>query len=138
MPRISIETRNRVVVLYHCRRSVDDIKKRLEEENSLISSRALYNLIRKYRGKHIVVDCPRRKCPRKISEEMMAFIDAQLSGNDELTSRKIQELLKNHWPDTVVSLPTIRRVRKELGLVSTRPHYCQLLREVCIPNLKYT
>ena len=132
MPRLSIETRNRVVVLYHCGISVANIKKRLEEENSLISSKALYDLIRKYRERHCVVDCPRRKRPRKISEEMMAFMDAQLSENDELTSRKIQDLFKNHWPDVVASLPTIRRVRKELGWVSTRPHYCQLLREVRI------
>ena len=110
--------------------SVYTIKKRLEEDNIFISARALYNLAAKYRDTKSIVDRPRRKMPRKITPEMMTAIDVQLHSNDEMTSRQLYDYLKENWPDIQVSLPTIRRVRNEIGWVCTRPHYCQLLREV--------
>ena len=61
---------------------------------------------------------------------MKALIEEELKKNDELTSSGIKRLLTERWPDLQVSVPTIKRVRKEMGWVCTRPHYCQLLREV--------
>ena len=60
----------------------------------------------------------------------MHFMEQELRKNDELTSTGIKALLLERWPDLRVSIPTIKRVRKEMGWVCTRPHYCQLLREV--------
>lgn len=130
MPRLSIQTRQRVIIYLRRGDSVSTIKKRLEEDNIFISARALYNLVAKYRDTNSVVDRPRRKMPRKITPEMMTAIDAQLHCNDEMTSSQLYNYLKENWPDIEVSLPTIRRVRNEIGWVCTKPHYCQMLREV--------
>ena len=34
------------------------------------------------------------------------------------------------YPTLQVSLDTIKRARREIGWVNTRPHYCQLIRDV--------
>ena len=64
-------------------------------------------------------------------EEMKGFIEEELRKNDELTSTAINASLKRKWPDLRTSALTIKRVRQGMGWVCTRPHYCQLLREVC-------
>ena len=76
-----------------------------------------------------VHDLPKRKRPRILSDAMRDFIDEQLKENDELTSRNLKELLQERWPEVKVSLTTIKRERRQLGWVCTKPHYCQLLRE---------
>ena len=52
-----------------------------------------------------------------------------MTENDELTARKTRQLLEERWPDTNVSINTIKRARKHLGWVATRPKYSQLVRE---------
>ena len=50
--------------------------------------------------------------------------------NDELTSRIVRNELLDKWPELSVSIRTVRRARWSLGWKSTRPKYCQLVREV--------
>ena len=62
---------------------------------------------------------------------MMGTIEESLRSNDELTARKLRTKLSETFPNAQeVSLSTIKRCRKQLGWVCTRPHYCQLIREV--------
>ena len=94
-------------------------------------------LVRKYKETGKLIDMPRRTHPKKLNDEMMAFLDEALTENDELTARQARCLLIERWPTLQVSLPTIKRIRStQLGWVCTRPHYCQLLREVsnCVAN----
>lgn len=84
----------------------------------------------KFREKGAIVDLPRRSRHRKITESMKTLIEEEMNKNDELTARGIRSLLLQRWPEMQVSLPTIKRVRQEMGWVCTRPHYCQLLRNV--------
>ena len=130
MPRLSIEARFRVISLCLSGYSISAISQRLREENVFISQRALYSLVEKYRRKGTVWDSPRGKRPAVITEEMKVFIEEQLQRNDELTSTSIKRLLAERWPHAEVSTATIKRVRHKLGWVCTRPHYCQLLRDV--------
>ena len=130
MPRLSIEARFRVISLCLSGYSISAISQRLREENVFISQRALYSLVEKYRRKGTVRDSPRGKRPAVITEEMKVFIEEQLQRNDELTSTSIKRLLAERWPRAEVSTATIKRVRRKLGWVCTRPHYCQLLRDV--------
>ena len=132
MPRLSIDARDRIISLFKRGYSVPFISRRLTEENVDVSVRAIYHLVEKYRTKGIVKDLPRRKRPRILSQQMRQFIDEELQKNDELTSTRIKEMLAEKWPDVVVSTTTIKRERQQLGWVCTRPHYCQLLREVCV------
>lgn len=130
MPRLDISTRRRVVFLKQSGYSIAEIKKRLNEENISISLQSLFNLVKKHNETGKLIDLPRRTRPRKLTREMMALLNQALSENDELTARKARSLLLEKWPSLQVSLPTIKRVRREIGWVCTRPHYCQLLRDV--------
>ena len=131
MPRLSYEARRRVISLYNSDYSVLEISKRLDAEKVDVSPRALYNLLQKYRLKGTIRDLPRRKMPQILTEEMKRFMEERLRANDEVTARAMKNLLLEKWPDLEVSIPTIKRVRRNLGWVCTRPHYCQLIREVC-------
>jgi len=132
MPRIDIDTRRRVIVLKQSGYSISQIRKRLKEENIVISCQALFNLVKKYKETGKLIDLYRRKRPRKLTNEMRAFLSQTLTRDDEVTARRARHLLLEKWPTLDVSLPTIKRNRKELGWVCTRPHYCQLLRQVGI------
>ena len=130
MPRLSIEARRRVISLYCSGYSIKTISQRLDQEGVEVSKRALYNLVKKYSLKGTVKDLPRRKRCSILTLEMKSFIEQELQKNDELTSTGINALLLRKWPDLEVSNSTIKRVRREMGWVCTKPHYCQLLREV--------
>ena len=78
----------------------------------------------------MIADLPKTKWARALTQEMMTAIDEELRKNDELTSTRILTFLLSKWPNVCVSIPTIKRVRKEIGWVCTRPHCCQLLRDV--------
>ena len=132
MPRLSYEARRRVISLYNSDYLVLEISKRLDAEKVDVSSRALYNLVQKYRLKGTIRDLPRRKMPKILTEEMKRFMEERLRANDEVTARAMKNLLLEKWLDLEkVSIPTIKWVRRNLGWVCTRPHYCQLIREVC-------
>ena len=131
MPRLSISTRRRVISLYQSGLySVREIRRRLREENVFISLQALWSLVRKHRETGKVSDLPRRSRPRKLSQEMMDALELTWSENDELTARQARSFLMERWPELRVSIQTIKRIRKQMGWVATRPHYCQLLRDV--------
>ena len=130
MPQLDIETRRRVVFLSRSGYSVSQIKKRLEQENIRISLVALYNLLKKYNQLGRLIDLPRRTRPTKLNNVMRLFLNQKLSENDELTAREARNLLTQQWPTLQVSLPTIKRIRQKIGWVSTKPHYCQMIRDV--------
>lgn len=132
MPRLSFEARRRVAVLYSRGYSVASISARLQQEGVDVSKRALYNLLEKIRLTGTIKDLPRRKRSRILTKDMMIYIEEQLRQNDEFTASRIKTALIQKWPDLKVSISTIKRVRQEMGWVCTRPHYCQLLREVCL------
>ena len=59
-------------------------------------------------------------------KKMMNAIKHNLNSDDELTASRIRTKLAGNFPSiSDVSLATIKRRRKELRWVSTRPHYCQ-------------
>ena len=130
MPRLSLEERFRVVTLFRIRYKILAVHRRLREEKIKISLPALYKFAAKYRDKGVIVDLPRRKRQRLITEEMKKMIEEEMRKNDELTSFDIKSMLEGKWRDLTVSISTVKRVRKEMGWVCTRPHYCQLLRDV--------
>lgn len=60
----------------------------------------------------------------------MKEMEDVMRNNDEITARGLKGLVAVRWPEVQVSISTIKRVRKELGWVCTRLHYCQLLQPV--------
>ena len=134
MPRMSLDTRKRVILLKDQGFSVSKILARLKQEQISITRQALYNLLKKHCESGCLVDLPKRTRTRKVSDEMVAIIDEALSSNDELTAREIRSILVERWPDLEVTLSTIKRIRNQIGWKCTRPHYCQMLRNVSLPK----
>ena len=130
MPRISAETRRRIVAIKSSGYSVTQIQKRLADEDICVSKVTIYKLLKKYKEFRTVLDMPRRaSVPRKLNADHVKFIDNSMAANDEITARQMRILLLDKWPSLQISLNTIKRTRKHLGWVATRPKYCQLVRE---------
>ena len=85
MPRLSQETRSRVVLLGKKGFSVRQIRERLKEDGVVISRRALFKLFAKYRRTGTVADLQRAARPGKLTTEQYRFIDKAMTDNDELT-----------------------------------------------------
>ena len=51
--------------------------------------------------------------PQILTEEMKRFMEDKLHANDEVTSTMMKDLLLEKWPDLKVSIPTIKRVRRQ-------------------------
>ena len=130
MPRLDLETRRRVLALRQAGYSFNVIKERLAEENISVTSRSLQRLGKKFREHGTYKDLARRKRGKKLSQAMVDFMNEKLTEDDELTSTKLRELLLENWPELTVSLGTIKRYRRVEGWVCTRPHYCQLIRNI--------
>ena len=127
MARLNLESKKRIIALHFRGYTVSEIRQRLQEQDISVSSQSIHNLLQKFREKHILIDQPRRSRQRKITAEMRAAIKEMYNGNDELTSTRIKRLLTERWPDLQMSIPIIKRMRKEMDWVCTRPHYCQFL-----------
>ena len=130
MPKLDCQTRRKIILLRTQGYSVQEIKNRLEEESTFVSRQALYKLFRKFQTHQTFVDLPHGAPTKKITTEMLCIMEQELSKNDELTATQLLSVLKERYPILSVSLATIKRERQRLGWVCTRPHYCQLIREV--------
>ena len=129
MPRTSLETRRRILEL--CKTyPVAQIQKRLEEEKICVSKVTIYAIIKKYRVHHTYADLPKPHRKTILNKDQVRFIDKAMENNDELTGRQLHELLLEIWPDLQISITTIKKVRRMLGWVCSRPKYCQLVREL--------
>ena len=117
------------MVLRECGYAAKDIQKRLEEEQVYVSTRSIFKLLRKYMKHGSVADRTKARPRRKLTEEQLVFIDNAMVENDELTASQLRSRLEDRWPETAVSLPTVKRARRQLGWIATRPKYCQLIRE---------
>ena len=125
-----MESRKRIVILRCKGYSMIKIRQRLKEESIVTSQRTIHNVLSKFKNHRIYKDLPIQRRKPKITEEMKIAIEEALNSNDEITARGVQNLLKARWPDLQVSMSTIKRVRKDMQWVCTKPHYCQLLRPV--------
>ena len=106
------------------------IRERFLEEGITISEKSLYLLVRKYAQFGLIVDCKRNPRPLILDQEHYAFIDKAMMENDELTAYQLLHKLKHMYPESKLSLSTVRRAGRDLGWVSSVPWYCQLIREV--------
>ena len=101
---------------------------RLKEEGSTVSRTSLSLLLKKYKSTGSVKDRPRAHRPKILKDEHYAFIDEALEEDDELTTKRLSYMLFEKFPDLVVSHSTVKRARRELGWVCSKPKYCQLIR----------
>ena len=130
MPRLDLESRRRVLTLQQTGYSFKAIKEHLKEKNIIITSQSLWRLEKKFCEHGTYKNLARRKRCKKLSQVMVDFMNDKMTEDDELTSTKLRELLLENWPELTVSLDTIKRYRRGQGWVCTRPHYCQLIRNI--------
>jgi len=123
MPRLSFEARHRVISLYSSNYSVLSISQRLEAEKVPVTTRALYNLVKKFHLKGTIKDLPCCKTAQILTEEMKRFMEEKLCLNDEITATTMKNLLLEKWPDLRLLIPIIKCVHRNLDWVCTRPHY---------------
>ena len=121
MPRLSLDARRKVIMLHNSGLPVRKIKSRLSEEKVYITRRSLYRLIKRFQQTN------HRKRDKKMTQEMAVVMNSELEQNDEATARQLRSTLMEKYPTLDVSLSTMKRQRKQLGWVCTRPHYCQLI-----------
>lgn len=131
MPRLDLSARKRVIVLKRAGYTLPEVHKMIVEgEGRNVSLRSIYRLWKKFSSTHTIADLPRKKRDNILTDQMLDEIDTLLLENDELNARQLRDRLVDHYPSLKVSLSTIKRCRKKKGWVCTRPHYCQLLRQV--------
>ena len=130
MARLCVESRRRVVLLKKQGYSVREIRDRLHEEGIVVSLVTLYKLLHREKETGSVLDKARSPVWRYLSNHHYVFIDNALAENDELTAKQLKDIMVQKWADLKnISLTTIKRARKYLGWTSSKPKYCQLIRE---------
>jgi len=130
MPRLALSVRRSVLSLSNAGYSVADIEQILKKQKVATTKRSLYRLIKKFKEHGVYTDLQRRARDRKITPEMLKMINDELKQNDEATARDLRAMLIEKYPDLEVTLSTIKCQRQALGWVCTRPHYCQLIRNL--------
>ena len=71
MPRLSVSSRKRVVILIRRGYSLRVIRQRLLDEGNIMSLRSLQHLWSKFQTMHTVRDLPRATRPRLLTAEMI-------------------------------------------------------------------
>ena len=120
MPRLSVATRKRVIILRRQGYSLSEIRYRLDEEGISVSIRSLQRLCVKFDTFHTVENLPRAARPRLLSCEMLATMNNLLRNDDDLTARRLSNKLREEYtnlPD--VSLSTIKKLVESLVIRNT-------------------
>lgn len=127
MPRLSLDSRSRVILLWQKGFRLKAIQQRLKEEGTTVSKTALCQLIKKFRTTGSVRDCRTWKPPRKLQDMHLRFIDQAMANDDELTSQKLHWMLLEQFPELRMSNRTVKRARRDLGWVCKKTRYCALI-----------
>ena len=130
MPRLSLSVRRSALSLSNAGYSVADIEHILKKQKVATTKRSLYRLIKKFKEQGVYTDLQRRPRDRKITPEMLRMINDVLKENDEATARYLRAMLVEKYPYLEVAISTIKHQRQAFGWVCTRPHYCQLTRNL--------
>ena len=93
-----------------------------------ISLSALYRLIKKY-NEYGSVSNRLVSVSKVLNSEQLDYIHECMKSNDEYTARQLHALLLDKWLNFIVSVDTIKRERRLLGWVASKPKYCQWVRD---------
>ena len=126
MPRLTMESRRRVLVLKSIGMSVTKIQKQLKEEEIEVRRVALYKLFSKVKKSGSISHTSKQTQEKKIGEEQLLAIDEAWLLMMNLQQDNY-EMLEERWQGIEVSISTMKCARKDLGWIATRPKYCQLI-----------
>jgi len=125
MRRYTLYVRERIINLSKTLKP-SEIVKQLESEGFTVSKRGVQYLINRYSSSGSLYDRERSGRPLLLSTQAFHLIDQLLENNDELTTRDLQEALRQNTH--IASLATVGRCRQRLGWTSRATRYCQLIR----------
>ena len=110
MPRLLVSTRKRVIILRRQGYAIKDIRKRLEEEGTIVSVRSIQRLCSKFEKLKTIQDLPRAPRRRLLTPQMLSAMEENLRNDDELTARKLKDRLREQFTDLPdVSISTVKR-----------------------------
>ena len=127
---MSVETRQQAILLWKGGMKISNIQSRFKNEGIEVSKVSLYLLISKYVKNGKILDMNRTSREPILKTTHYEFIDKAMIDNDELTAFRLLTKLRPTFPELEVSLSTVIRARRDLGWISTKPKYCQLIREL--------
>ena len=130
MTRLALSARRSAVSMFNAGYTVAAIQQQLKDEDVTVTKRSLYRLLKKFKEKGVYTDLPRRARDKKLTQEMLTMINNELEENDEATARHLKAMLIEKYPELEVTISTVKCQRQALGWVNTRPHYCQLIRNL--------
>ena len=93
MPRLDLNARKRIIVLSRNGSSSSEIHHRLRQEDIHVTKRSINRLLQKFRDHGSILDLPRRRREKIITDEMKTLIDEWMEGDDELTAKGLKSLL---------------------------------------------
>ena len=129
MGRMDISVRTRAISLRNLGYTTKDIQERFAEEGITVSRKSLRLLIKKFQSTGSVAN-KRPSTPsvlKKLEERHLVFIDKCMAEDDELTSRQLHSMFLKEFPETPVSISTVKRARQDLGWVRKKTRYCALI-----------
>ncbi len=100
--------------------------KLLQEERLTSSRQGVLKFLKQHLASGCIARAPGSGRPSKATEEIKAFVEAQMRIDDETTAYQLHNLLKNRGFD--ISMRTILRCRTALGWTFRGSSYCQLIR----------
>ena len=118
----------RILFYYRSGKKYAGITRCLSEEGYKISKAGVFKFLRHYLNSGTIAREPGTGQASKATPTIHHLIEEQMQKNDETTGLELQRLLKEEG--TEVSVPTVRRWRKDLGWTSKGTSYCQMIREV--------
>ena len=128
MGKLSQYTRNRIISLRASNNSILNIVRILQSEGIRTSRNSVSSFIARYQRTTSIDDAPRSGRKGKLSAEDMNLINEKIKQNDELTSAKLQKLLKDER-NISVSTSTVKYARRKLGWKHEKSRYCQFIRD---------
>ena len=101
MPRLGLNSRQKVILLHNAGNSIKCIEDRLKGKNC--SRQSLQRLVKKHQETGMYKDLFRRKRDRKVTKEIDFAINNELEANDEATTRQLRNTLVEKYPRLNVS-----------------------------------
>ena len=99
MGRMSLETRERVLVLWKAGVKPTALRERLREEGKKVSKVAILNLIKKFVTHGAIQDLNRNPRPSILQQHHYQFIDHCMLESDELTAQSLYTKVMDNFPD---------------------------------------
>ena len=131
MAKLSDFARQRIVNLKKNKLKLKEIQDVLYTEDNITASvSAISRFLSRYRLSGSIKYRQRSGRPSVVSDIHRRLIHEELSKNNELSARDIQDIIRNRCGGIIPSVSAIKRARFKLGWRWSGTKYCQLIRDV--------